>query len=352
MKHDHTGPVIIAGPCSAETREQILATCTALAQTGRVHALRAGVWKPRTRPGSFEGAGEDGLEWLVEAGRITGLPVAVEVANSKHVEAALRHGVDMVWLGARTTVSPFSVQEIAEAVGKTGLRVMVKNPLTPDAELWSGAVSRLAKAGVDSGRIGLIHRGFSYPGAGPYRNTPMWHLALEMRRRWPGLKILCDPSHMAGRTELLREVSQRAADLRYDGLIIESHVCPAHALSDSRQQVTPAGLAELLDGIVWRQGKSDDRRFGEALERLRSEIDRIDSQIFDLLGQRMGISGEIGRLKSENNVAILQEERWEAVAERIMSQSEALGLSREFLRIVLDAVHMESIARQNRVMNE
>jgi chorismate mutase len=343
-------PLIIAGPCSAETREQTIETCVRLAATGRVDVLRAGVWKPRTSPGSFEGAGLSGLEWLVEARRLTGLPIAVEVASARHVEAALASGVDIVWIGARTTVSPFSVQEIAEALRGSDVAVLVKNPLNPDIELWAGAVERLAAAGVRSGNIGLVHRGFSYFGHGRYRNEPMWPLAFEMRSRFPESVMLADPSHIAGKSEYIYELSQAAADLRYDGLIVESHVCPAEALSDARQQITPRELGELLGSINWRASASDDPAFGQQLALFREEIDRIDAELLEILVRRMRISEQIGRVKKENGVAILQSERWSAIRRRILAQAEPLGLSVEFLGAILDAIHLESIARQNSVM--
>jgi chorismate mutase len=344
-------PLVIAGPCSAETREQTLETCVELAATGRVDVLRAGVWKPRTSPASFEGAGLPALEWMVEARRLTGLPIAVEVASARHVEAALASGVDLVWIGARTTVSPFTVQEIAEALRGSDIAVLVKNPLNPDIELWAGAVERLTAAGVLIENIGLVHRGFSYFGHGRYRNAPMWPLAFEMRSRFAGTMMLADPSHIAGCSEYLYELAQAAADLRYDGLIVESHCRPCEALSDARQQITPREMGELLGSINWRASASDDPAFGQQLALFREEIDRIDTALFELLSRRMQISEQIGRVKKENDVAILQSGRWVAIRERVMSQAGALGLSAEFLGAVLDAIHLESTARQNSVMN-
>lgn len=345
-------PLIIAGPCSAETREQTLATCRALAASGMVDIIRAGAWKPRSNPSSFAGVGEEALKWLAEAKRETGLPFGVEVANPRHVEKALEYGADMVWLGARTTVNPFVVQEIADALKGAKVAVLVKNPLTPDVELWSGAVERILAAGIARENIGLVHRGFSMAGQGAYRNPPMWHIALEMRHRHPGIAALCDPSHIAGSREPVYDISQKAADLGYDGLIIESHINPAGALSDAGQQLTPGELAALLKNIKWRSPDTDDRLFIEALTRCRSEIDRIDAEILGLLSHRMTISGQIGSIKRDNNVAILQEKRWSEITESVLSQSDTLGLSPEFLRAVLDAIHIESINRQNSVMNE
>ncbi len=343
--------MIISGPCSAETREQTLETCVRLAETGVVDMLRAGVWKPRTSPGSFEGVGLKGLAWMAEAKRLTGLPFGVEVASGKHVESALEFEVDCVWIGARTTVSPFAVQEIADALKGSGVTVLIKNPMNPDIDLWAGAVRRFAAVGIPMEDIGLIHRGFSYFGQGKYRNAPMWPLAFEMRSRFPEMMMICDPSHIAGTTEYLYEISQAAADLRYDGLIIESHVCPSQALSDAKQQVIPGELERLVRSINWRREGADDPAFKQSLDRFREEIDRIDGEVFDLLSRRMKIAENIGRVKKDNDVAILQSNRWGAIKERILSQSEKLELSREFLNEILEAVHVESINRQNSIMN-
>ncbi|MDR1671433.1 MAG: chorismate mutase [Alistipes sp.] len=342
-------PLVISGPCSAETREQTLATCTALAATGVVDMLRAGIWKPRTSPGSFEGMGAVALEWMVEAKRLTGLPVGVEVATAHHVESALGAGVDCVWIGARTTVSPFAVQEVADALRGSGVAVLVKNPVNPDIELWAGAVKRLLAANIQD--VGLIHRGFSSFGQQKYRNAPIWPLAFEMRSRFPEMMMICDPSHMAGSTEYIPELSQTAADLRYDGLIIESHIDPAHALSDSCQQLTPGELGELVRSINWRREAVDDPEFVKAIDTFRDQIDHIDSELFSLLGRRMKISEQIGRVKKANDVAILQSARWRSIEERVMEQAGALGLRYEFVAAILETIHLESIRRQNDVMN-
>jgi chorismate mutase len=345
-------PLIIAGPCSAETREQTIETCVQLAATGVVDMLRAGVWKPRTQPGSFEGAGLSGLGWLVEARHLTGLPIAVEVASARHVEAALKSDIDLVWIGARTTVSPFSVQEIAEALRGSNVAVLVKNPLNPDIELWAGAVERLTAVGIGRENIGLVHRGFSYFGHGRYRNEPMWPLAFEMRSRFPETVMLADPSHIAGKSEYIYELSQAAADLNYDGLIVESHCRPCEALSDARQQLTPPETGEILGRVDWRAAATDDPAFGRQLALFREEIDLIDTELLEILVRRMRISEQIGRVKKENGVAILQSERWSAIRRRILSQAEPLGLSHDFLNKILDAIHIESIERQNSVMQE
>ncbi|HJB84122.1 MAG TPA: chorismate mutase [Candidatus Alistipes merdigallinarum] len=342
-------PLIISGPCSAETEEQTLATCQLIAATGMVDVLRAGIWKPRTKPGSFEGVGLKGLVWMSKARELTGLPIGTEVATSKHVEAALEFGVDVIWVGARTTVNPFSVQDIADALKGSDVTVLIKNPMNPDIELWSGAVARMQNAGIT--KLGLIHRGFSAYGASLYRNNPMWHLAIEMRTRYPELPMICDPSHICGCRTYLQEVAQKSADLDYDGLIIESHICPDKAWSDAAQQVTPDGLKMLLKSIVWRRSTTDSPDYQNALAKLRNQIDQIDEEVFELLSKRMRVAEEIGRVKRDNNVAILQGGRWQSIVDRIVTQASKLGVSAEFLKTVLEAIHLESINRQNIVMN-
>ena len=343
-------PLIIAGPCSAESEEQVLTTAHALAATGKVDIFRAGVWKPRTKPNTFEGMGAEALPWLEEARKQTGLPLAVEVANTKHVESALKHDVDILWVGARTTSNPFSMQEVAEALRGTEKMVYVKNPMSGDVDLWCGGVERLSVCGVKN--IGLIHRGFSGYGAGKLRNAPMWHLALEMRRRMPELAMICDPSHICGCRDYIKDISQQAADLDYDGFMIESHINPAVALSDAKQQLTPDVLATLLDSIQWRAGESSSETFQTKLMALREQIDSLDNEILQLLAERMGVAENIGRIKRDNNVRILQSLRWESIAERTLASSAALGLSIEFLQTLLDAIHVESINHQNKVMKE
>ena len=312
--------------------------------------LRAGVWKPRTKPGSFEGIGAVALPWLMEAKRRTGLPISTEVATAKHIDEISAFDVDMFWIGARTTSSPFVMQEIAEALRGTDRPIYVKNPLNIDIELWVGAIERLAACGVKN--IGLIHRGFSGYGSGVLRNAPMWHLALEMRRRFPDLPILCDPSHICGDRAYLADISQQAADLDFDGLIIESHISPETALSDASQQLTPSALAALLDVVKWRENASQSVVYQTAIDELRGRIDRLDNEIYKLLAERMSAAEQIGRIKRDNNVMILQSSRWNEVMERVLASSAELGLSEEFLHTLLDAIHIESINRQNRVMRE
>ena len=342
-------PLIISGPCSAETEEQLIATAQRLANTGKIDMLRAGIWKPRTKPGLFEGIGAKGLPWLQQAKKLTGLPTTVEVATGKQVEDALTFDVDVLWIGARTTVNPFSVQEVADALRGVDIPVLIKNPINPDLELWTGAVERVARAGIK--QIGLIHRGFSSYGNTEYRNAPMWHLAIEMKRRNPHMMIINDPSHICGRRDILLEVAQEAIDLDFDGLMIESHIDPDNAWSDAKQQVTPEKLAEMLDSIVWRKEDVNSEAYHAALEKLRQQINHLDDEMMQILGQRMKIADQIGKYKKENNITILQTNRWNEILERAFNRGEKLGLGKEFITKYLDAVHMESINHQNKVMN-
>lgn len=342
-------PLIISGPCSAETETQVLETCQQLAATGKVDMLRAGIWKPRTRPGSFEGIGQKGLPWMMQAKKLTGLPITVEVATGKQVSDALSFDVDVLWIGARTTVNPFSVQEVADALRGVDVPVLIKNPINPDLELWTGAVERVAKAGIK--QIGLIHRGFSSYGNTEYRNAPMWHLAIEMKRRNPDMMMICDPSHISGRRDILLEVAQKSIDLDFDGLMLESHIDPDNAWSDAKQQVTPEKLAELLNSIKWRYETTTEKEFITALEKLREQINHIDDELMQLLGQRMRIADRIGEYKRNNSITILQTNRWNEILERAFRKGEALGLSKEFITKYFDAVHMESINHQNKIMN-
>jgi len=342
-------PMVISGPCSAETETQLVETAKRLAVTGKVDILRAGIWKPRTRPGSFEGVGTKGLPWLQTARQETGMPVAVEVATGKQVEDALHFDVDILWIGARTTVNPFSVQEVADALRGANVPVLIKNPINPDLELWTGAVERIAKAGIKD--LGLIHRGFSSYGNSEYRNAPMWHLAIEMKRRNPGLPIINDPSHISGRRDNLQELAQKAIDLDYDGLMIESHIDPDNAWSDAKQQITPEVLAEMLSAIIWRKEDVDEAAYHAVLEKLRQQINHLDDELLQILGQRMKIADSIGRFKKDNNITILQTNRWNEILERAFRQGEKIGLSKEFITKYYDAVHMESINHQNKIMN-
>ena len=342
-------PLIISGPCSAETEEQVLETATRLAKTGKVDILRAGIWKPRTKPGLFEGIGTKGLPWLLQAKKITGLPTTVEVATAKHVQDALQFDVDILWIGARTTVNPFSVQEIADALRGVDIPVLIKNPINPDLELWSGAIERMQKVGVK--QIGMIHRGFSSYGNTEFRNAPMWHLPIEMKRRFPDMLLICDPSHICGNRTLLQSVAQKSIDLDFGGLMLESHIDPDNAWSDAKQQVTPERLAEILDALVWRFENTDAKEFITALATLREQINQVDDELLALLGQRMKIADKIGTYKKDNNITILQTNRWNDILERAFQKGEVLGLSKEFITKYFDAVHLESINHQNKIMN-
>src|SRR3954453_24011684 len=342
-------PLIIAGPCRAETEEQVTETAVRLQKTGKVDMMRAGICKPRTRPGSFEGIGTKGLPWLQKAKQLTGIPVAVEVATAKQVQDALHFDVDVLWIGARTTVNPFSVQEVADALRGVDVPVLIKNPINPDLELWIGAVERVAKAGIK--QIGLIHRGFSSYGNTEYRNAPMWHLAIEMKRRHPEMMMINDPSHICGRRDILLDVAQKAIDLDYDGLIIESHIDPDKAWSDAKQQITPERLAEMLDSIRWRREDVPSEEYHAALEKLRQQINHLDDELMQILGERMKIAEKIGQYKKDNNITILQTNRWNEILERAFKKGEKLGLSKEFITKYFDAMHMESINHQNKIMN-
>lgn len=342
-------PIIISGPCSAETETQMLETAIRLAKTGKVDMLRAGIWKPRTKPGLFEGNGIIALPWLAKAKQITGLPTTVEVATAKHVEDALKFDVDMLWIGARTTVNPFSVQEVADALRGLDIPVLIKNPIHPDLELWSGAIERLQKAGLS--QLGIIHRGFSSYGNTEYRNAPMWHLPIEMKRRYPGMPLICDPSHICGNRSLLQQVAQRSIDLDFDGLMLESHIDPDNAWSDAKQQVTPERLLEMLTELVWRNENTTEEEFITALTTLREQINQVDDELLTLLGQRMKLSDQIGEYKKNNNITILQTNRWNEILERAFKKGDTLGLTNEFIIKYFDAVHLESIHHQNKVMN-
>ena len=343
-------PLVISGPCSAESAEQVMDTAKALAASGKVDVLRAGIWKPRTKPGMFEGIGVKGLPWMAEAKQVTGLPIAVEVATAKHVENALQFDVDILWIGARTTVNPFSVQEICDALRGVDIPVLIKNPLNPDLELWSGGIERLQKVGMQN--IGMIHRGFSSYGNTEYRNAPMWHLPIEMMRRFPEMLMICDPSHICGNRTGLQSVSQKSIDLDFGGLMIESHLDPDNAWSDAKQQITPDVLVKMLDDLKWRVENSEAEEFLNALAVLRAQINQVDDELLQLIGQRMKIADKIGTYKKENNITILQTHRWNEILEKAFDKGEKFGLSKDFITKYFDAVHMESINHQNKIMND
>lgn len=342
-------PLIISGPCSAETEEQVLKTAQQLAKTGKVDFFRAGIWKPRTKPGMFEGVGVTALPWLQQAKKITGLPTAVEIATPMHVEEALKHEVDILWIGARTTVNPFSVQALADTLRGVNIPILIKNPIHPDLELWSGGLERLMKSGIK--QLGMIHRGFSSYGNTEYRNAPMWHLPIEMKRRFPDMLMICDPSHICGRRDIIQSITQKSIDLNFDGLMIESHIDPDNAWSDANQQITPEVFSVLLDSIIWRKEASEIQDI-TVLMKLREQIDQLDDELLTLLGQRMKMADKLGSYKKENNITILQTLRWNDILNRASKKAEQLGLSKEFITKYFDAVHLESINHQNKIMNE
>ena len=346
---DPRRPLVIAGPCSAETEEQVIETARELAAEG-VRIFRAGLWKPRTKPGGFEGVGAEGVAWLQRVKRETGMYTATEVATRKHVMAALEGGIDMIWIGARTTANPFAMQEIADALRGTDVPVLVKNPVSPDLELWIGAIERIYNAGIR--RIGAIHRGFTSIDKSLYRNHPMWAIPIELHRRLPRLPIFCDPSHIGGKRELIAPLSQQAMDLGFDGLIIESHICPEIALSDAAQQVTPTSLREILGKLIIRDIDSENIEYKENIDELRAQIDDIDNDILELLTRRMKVSDEIGKYKKQNNITILQPGRWDKILEKVFVKGAEMGLDNEFLEKVFKAIHQASIDRQTKVMNE
>jgi chorismate mutase len=342
-------PLLISGPCSAETEDQLLSTAHLLAATGKVSVLRAGIWKPRTRPGEFEGIGSIGLEWLKRAKAETGLPTAVEVANAKHVEEALAAGVDILWIGARSTVNPFTVQEIADALQGVDIPVLVKNPVNPDLQLWVGALERINKAGIT--KLGAIHRGFSSFEKSAFRNEPMWELAIQLKTLCPELPIINDPSHICGNRELIPYISQKALDLDMQGLMIESHIDPSIAWTDAKQQVTPAALAEMVSKFTLRQPESKNEEFADKLADLRKEIDKIDDLVLQKLAERMSITQKIGEFKRDNKVTILQVNRWDEIMQKRTAFAKALKLDVNFTEKFLELVHGESIRRQTEIMN-
>lgn len=342
-------PFIISGPCSAETEDQLVETAQKLAKTGKINLLRAGIWKPRTKPGQFEGVGEKGLPWLATAGKETGIPTTTEVGNAKHVELISKYGISSVWIGARTTVNPFLVEEIAQALRGTTMPVIIKNPVNPDLELWTGALERVRS--YTSGPIALIHRGFSAQHTGKYRNQPMWQIPIEMKRRFPEIPLICDPSHICGNRQLLAYVAQRSIDLNFDGLMLESHIDPDNAWSDAAQQITPEQLDLMLAQLIWRKPASNHTPFLDDLVRLRAEIDQTDDDLMQLLADRMKLADKIGSLKKEHGITILQTERWNEILNRCLEKGIQLGLHADFIKNYINAVHMESIRHQNSVMN-
>jgi chorismate mutase len=344
---EQSRPFLIAGPCSAESPDQLMFLAEQLKAVG-TKVLRAGIWKPRTRPGSFEGLGEIALPWLIDAGRKFDLPVAVEIANREHVEKALEAGVDVLWIGARTTVNPFAVQEIADVLKGVEIPVMIKNPVNPDLNLWIGAFERLEKAGITD--LVAVHRGFSVYAHPKYRNVPNWEIPIAIKERYPELPIICDPSHIAGKRDLLKEVAQKAMDLNMDGLMIETHPDPMNALSDPEQQLIPADLKVLMSELIMRS-RSVTSEIADKLAEMREKTAVLDDRLFDILAARMRISEEVGRFKKENNIIVLQPAHWIKIIKQRLSSAADLDLSEEFVRQIMDAIHQESIRHQTKVMN-
>ena len=341
---DSKRPVVIAGPCSAETEEQVMETAKDLAKNG-VRIFRAGIWKPRTKPGGFEGVGSVGLTWLQEVKKETGMLVATEVANKQHVEEALNAGVDVLWIGARTSANPFAMQEIADSLVGADVPVLVKNPVNPDLELWIGAMQRIYNAGIR--QIGAIHRGFSAYGKHLYRNMPQWHIPIELRRRMPELTLICDPSHIGGKRELVAPLSQQAMDMGFDGLIVESHCDPDRAWSDKSQQVTPEVLNFILNMLVVR----DTTQTTESLTLLRQQIDQIDNDLLEALSKRMRFSREIGQYKKEHSMPVVQTGRYDDILNSRAAAAEELGMNGDFMKTVYQAIHEESVRQQIEVLN-
>ena len=341
-------PIFMAGPCSAETEEQVMNTARPLAEMG-IKIFRAGIWKPRTRPSAFEGVGPEGLKWLQRVKKETGMLVATEVANVKHVYEALKYGVDIIWIGARTSANPFAVQDIADSLRGVNIPVMVKNPVNPDVDLWIGAIERINNAGIR--RMAAIHRGFSSYDRTLYRNVPQWQVPIELRRRIPQMPIITDPSHICGNRELLFDISQKAMDLNFDGLIIETHCNPDKALSDAKQQVTPDGLKKILDRLVLRDPEVREELM-LTLAVLRDQIDKLDDKLINLLEERMQVSEKIGNYKKENNITILQTKRWDDMLKSRLSLGTRKGLSEEFVIKLFRSIHQESINHQTQIMNQ
>ena len=341
-------PLVVAGPCSAETEDQVLKIAHELKDSD-VNYFRAGIWKPRTRPGNFEGVGALGLKWLQKVKAETGMKTATEVANAAHVKLALEHDIDLLWIGARSTVSPFIVQEIADALEGTDKIVLVKNPVNPDLALWLGGIERLYSANIKN--LGVIHRGFSTYEKTRYRNNPEWQIAIELQNRFPDLPLICDPSHITGKRDMIFEVSQTALDLNFNGLMIETHTDPDKAWSDAAQQVTPDSLIKLMEDLKIRKATDTEADYRNALNTLRTQIDVIDHQLIDILGKRMKIADAIGELKKDKNVAVLQSKRWDEILGKMILEGEQNKLSEEFILRVFKAIHQESINHQEKIMN-
>lgn len=343
-------PLVIAGPCSAETEEQVIQTAIEVSKIEDVRIFRAGIWKPRTRPNTFEGVGEEGLKWMAQAKKETGLLTTTEVATAAHAELALKYGIDIIWIGARTSANPFSVQEIADVLKGTNIPVMIKNPINADLALWQGAIERIAGAGIN--KIATIHRGFSMHEKTQFRNAPIWKIPIELKRMLPDLPMICDPSHIAGVRDLVPGICQKAMDVDMEGLMIETHLSPNDAWSDAAQQVTPDSLRKILGDLHLRTEFSADRNFEAQLDELRGKIDRIDQELIDALSLRQKIVTEIGKAKAANNVTPLQLHRMGALMEKRITQGSSAGLSSEYVKELFDTIHEESVRIQTDLMND
>ncbi len=343
-------PLIISGPCSAESEEQLMSTARQLKQFTNVRIFRAGIWKPRSRANMFEGVGEIGLHWLNNIKKETGLLTTVEVAKPHHVEACLKNGIDILWIGARTSVNPFSIQELAEALKGVDIPVMIKNPVTPDIQLWLGVIERINLSGIK--KIIAIHRGFNTYSKSAYRNDPLWEIPIELKSICPNLPVICDPSHIAGNKKLLLPVAQKALDLAMDGLIIESHINPVKALTDAKQQITPKELQLLLDQLIYRTLTCEDKNFILNIDHFRAEIDLIDAELINILSKRMDVVKKIGKYKKQHNITILQLDRWKNILNSRIEQAKKLGINTDFLLKLLQLVHKESIQIQTEIMSE
>lgn len=350
LKNDLERPMLIAGPCSAESEEQVIQTARELAKNNMVDVYRAGIWKPRTRPNAFEGVGSRGLAWLKRVKEETRLPVCTEVANTTHVYEALKFGMDIVWIGARTSANPFAMQEIANALRGIDIPVFVKNPITPDLDLWIGAIERIYNAGIT--RIGAIHRGFSNYEKSMYRNLPQWQIPIELKSRIPEIPLLNDPSHIGGKSELIFDLSQQAMDLNFEGLMIETHLNPDMALSDARQQITPLKLQNIIDRLIIRKPMTNNEKVLNELSELRSKINILDDQLLETLEQRMKIAEKIGVYKKKNNLTILQNKRWEDIIFNMIKKGKEKGISRSAINRIFKAIHQESINHQTEVMKK
>ena len=348
IKND-SDPLIISGPCSAETYDQLRETCKQL-KSHRINLMRAGVWKPRTRPGTFEGNGEDALKWIADIKEELGVQFTVEVANTSHIELALKYGIDILWIGARTTVNPFSVQEIADAIKGTDTPVLIKNPINPDLSLWMGALERINTAGIT--KMGAIHRGFSMTGKSKYRYVPMWKIAIDLKSNMPNLPVICDPSHICGNRDMIFETSQKALDLGYDGLIIESHIDPDNAWSDAKQQVTPDVLSKIKSDLKVKTKKEDDKSYKHLLDEIREGIDDVDKEIVDIISKRIELVKKIGEFKKEQDLTTFQVDRWNEVFKSRIDWAIEKGLEKDFIEDLYKVIHLGSINVQNKIINK